>query len=309
MNAERPVAPRVATNLAESEASRLLDVLDFAKTKGFTSFGDLARSFFDSEDALVKKRVGLFFRNGGFKTLFGGMIKHTRFGPNRRITSNRTAEFLDEVGAECQDLLLRVFRHELLLLAKDPRTRKAPTSITPEDCESFSFQYFSDIYQEVAPFLSRIIEELCGVTSDEERQEAGIYVDPAPEDMQDDADDEWNDGDGFGMPGDPEVFVNADEDEDAQRSEEEMLFTYVEANAGDQAKKKRRRRRKRDKGVVVATVISQILFTRSRWQNGFAVRVPLKEWLAIMNRTNSLFRQCLVTTCRAQRYRNDRWRF
>jgi hypothetical protein len=71
MDAERPLPTQIA---GVSKASRILDVLDYAKTPGFSSFADPAQSFLESADVAVKRRVGFFFQHGGFKNLFGTMV-------------------------------------------------------------------------------------------------------------------------------------------------------------------------------------------------------------------------------------------
>jgi hypothetical protein len=101
------------------------------------------------------------------------------------------------------------------------------------------------------------------VTEKEVEQDKSIYGEPSPEDLID-----------------PDAIVDDSEAEAVEIDEEisdkdsegpELLFTYVDSSKQKKQKKKFRRRRRKDKNVVVATVISQILFTRSRWLNGFPV--------------------------------------
>jgi hypothetical protein len=47
----------------------LLAVLENMKQYGFTSIGDFLLQLFATEDATVKRRVGIFYANGGFRSL------------------------------------------------------------------------------------------------------------------------------------------------------------------------------------------------------------------------------------------------
>jgi hypothetical protein len=283
------------------EAERIINVLDYMKSKGFASLGSFHKAVFNSNDDKVKRRVGKFFQHGGFKESMALMLKHQKFGGDRRMTVKATDKLRDDIGEELRELHERLLDREMRQLEKVPFLRLRKDEIKSDDVKSFSVSAFMKIYREHAPTLTASIESMCrsfrGRESsgrirkrrDAEEVEEAEEGDQAEGDQAegDQAEGDQAEGDqaeeGDEADGDEAEGDQAEEGDEAEElreilaeQEEELwgipfeALSFASAVPTTEAGRNRKRVGK-DRDIVVVCIISQMLFAKSRMMNRFQV--------------------------------------
>lgn len=270
-----------------TEAERIIHILDYMKAKqlGFRSLRAFLLAVFTSEDENVKNRIGKFYQYGGFKSLFGLMLRHQKFAPNRRIMLRTSKDLVEAIGEELCDLFIRILRFEMGLISEEPRCRKAPTDVTPADCDEFSYQAFEAIYDEKAPLLSRIVKTLCCVPEELEKGKRGAFD---PEYVVEELEQEEEEEEGSGS--------SDSDDSDSEFSGLAHLFSH---NRDSVKHKTGSRRTTRNKRIVATCIISQMSFSRSRKINGCQVICANPIEGVCRGLTYGVCRQCLASICKA----------
>jgi len=239
---------------------RVLEVLEFMKSKGFKSYRSFQQAFFDSEDETVRRRAGVFFQRGGFRETLDLMTKHCRFGGGKRVTSQATEVLREEIGQEIMALCLRLLDQEMEALGKVPGLRLKEEDVSSKDVESFSFTAHMRIYEEHAPCLTNVIRKLCNVRSDS-------AVCP-PEDLLPELTNEPEDGAAQGEGDTQEVDEITDEVEEVHEWGLPFVPLAFEVPLPE-ASKRKQRRRKKNTYALASSVISQMLYARSSRINRF----------------------------------------
>jgi hypothetical protein len=237
---------------AQTEAERILQVLQTMKNCGFGSLGKFHDAFFESPDERIKRRVGKYIASGGIRDVVRHIRSHPKLAALRR-SSRLTAEQLrSEIGDDLAYIYSQILEMEVDILAKLPELRMDRNKITVEDCKHFKFSRLMDIFTEKAPLLTRIVRQLCDC-----RPTTDI-------DASDHGDDESED--------EPEVVtvgsLGNDDSDQWEDIYEPIQYTMPEAS---QSRKRKRKRAQKNTTTLATTVIAQILYGHSRRVNRLQV--------------------------------------
>jgi len=164
----------------------VLRVLAFMKREGFPTVLPFLEAFWDSKNQRLQSRVGYFYSHGGFQSLLGRVIQHSRFAAERRNTQRDTDTLTEtQIGMDIINMLLRIIRQEFQSLHGNQESRSMQMrarDMTAEVASQFSFKERETFYLDNAPILSFLIRELCDVNSSE--------AEPADDDGDDTEDSE-----------------------------------------------------------------------------------------------------------------------
>ena len=209
------------------------------KQEGFPTLLPLLEALWDSKNHRLQSRVGYFYSQGGFQSLVGRVIQHSRFAPDRRSTQGDTESLAEtQIGKDITHLLLRIIRREFQNLREDQESRPLQMracDMTAEVVSQFSFKERETFYLDNAPILSCLIRELCDVKSTE--------AEPTHDEPGDDG-------------------------EDTEESDPDTMEPH-----GPKAKS----RRSRAKWVIATTVLSLITFAQSHRNCYFQVSIAFLQ--------------------------------
>jgi hypothetical protein len=242
---------------AQTEAERILQVLQTMKNCGFGSLGKFHDAFFESPDERIKRRVGKFINSGGIREIVRHIRCHPKLSSLRRSALARATvdELRSEIGEDLEHIYSQILDLEVDSLAQIQELRMDRKQlITVEDCKQFKFSRLMDIFSEKAPLLTGMVRKLCGCSN----------VTPTG---SDDMPDEGNDDETEEEPEMMETLGNHDSDQ-WDDLYEPIAYTMPEAS---QSRKRKRKRAYKNTTVIATTVLAQILYGHNRRINRLQV--------------------------------------